>query len=78
MNMYVIPCYILNYNDMYTYDPENALNVDYYSKTYDNSDTLKINWFKHNIQSFVSDFDIKDCEMNKDKNDVTHISEFKK
>ena len=63
---------------MYTYDPENALNVDYYSKTYDNSDTLKINWFKHNIQSFVSDFDIKDCEMNKDKNDVTHISEFKK
>ena len=42
--------HILNDNDMYTPDPEIALNEEYYSKTYDESDILKINLFNHSYQ----------------------------
>ena len=36
------------------------------------------NLFKDNIQSFISDFNIEDYEMNKDKNNVINLSKFKK
>ena len=39
---------------------------------------MKINLFKDNIQSFISDFNIEDYVMNKDTNDVINISKFKK
>ena len=70
--------HILNDNDMCTPDPEIALNEEYYSKTYDDSDIFKINVIKSNIQSFISDFDIEEYEINKDKNNVINISKFKK
>ena len=39
---------------------------------------MKIHLFQNIIQSFTSNFDIEDCEMNKDKNDVINTSKFKK
>ena len=59
--------HILNDDDMYTHDPEITLNVDYYSKTYDDSEILKINLLNNNIQPFISNFDLEDYEMNKEK-----------
>ena len=52
--------HILNDSDMYRCDPDIALNEEYYSKTYDDSEILKINVFKNNIKSFISNFDIED------------------
>ena len=71
--------HILNDNKVYTYDPDIALNVEYYSKTYDDSgyyskeyndsEMTKINLFKDKTQSFISDFNIEDYKMIKYKNE---------
>ena len=70
--------HILNDNDMYTHDPDITINNEYYSKEYNDSEIMKINLFKDYIQSFISDFNIEEYEMNKDKNDAINISKFKK
>ena len=43
---------------MYTHDPDIAINNKYYSKEYNDSEMMKINVFKDNIQSSISDFKI--------------------
>ena len=39
---------------------------------------MEINIFKGNIQSFISEFNIENYEINNDKNDVINISNNKK
>ena len=39
---------------------------------------MEIDLFKDNIQSFISDFNIENYEMNNDKNDVINISNYNK
>ena len=68
--------HILNYPDFYTYDPNIALNEEYFSKTYDDSEMLNINLFKQNIISFISNFHIENYELNNEKNDVINISKY--
>ena len=67
----------MNDPDFYTHDSNIALNDEYYSKTYDDSVILNINTFKNNITSFISDFDMENYELNKEKNEVINTSKYK-
>ena len=54
------------------------LTKEYYNTKYNDDQILAINVFKRNIQSFISEFNIKHYEINNDNNDVINISNNKK
>ena len=70
--------HLLNDNDIYKHDQTIALNEEYYNERYSDDQILEINSLKDNIQSFISDFNIENYEINNNKNDVTNISNNKK
>ena len=47
-------------------------------KKYSDTEITALDLFKDNIQLFISDFNIENCEMNNDKNDVINISNYNK
>ena len=69
--------YTLNAPDFYTHDPNIALNDEYYSKIYDDSEMLNINLFKNNTTSFISNFDMEHYELSKEKNNVINTPKYK-
>ena len=65
-------------NDGRIYSHGTDPNKEYHNKKYNDDQTLAMNGFKRNIQSFISEFNIKHYEINNDKHDVINISNNKK